>query len=58
MDPYTWGTYVFGGAMQFEIILIGAFALLAIGRMAWETLKGREANSTDAEARETWDAIR
>ncbi len=47
-----------GGTMQIEIIMIGAFALLAIGRVAWETLKGREPETTEAEASEWRDAIK
>lgn len=44
--------------MQIEIIVIGSFALLAIGRVAWEIAKGREPHTTDAEAREWQDAIK
>lgn len=44
--------------MQIEIIVIGAFALLTIGRVAWEILHRPERVTTKAEEVEAWDAIR
>jgi hypothetical protein len=44
--------------MEIPLAFFGVFALLTVGRIAWEKLQGREPQTTDAEEREWEHAIK